>query len=398
MSKAVAGTILDLVSDQVVRVDPDGKYDFPIHIISHQLPDMLSVADGVRMVGRVRKVRERIAEPVDRDGLSFEPLPFYQGLRAFLTTFPGLLVAIWKASGSGHAALVRLPSTIGLLYALCMIVRRRPYGVQLIGDAAELSRVKTLPTSSRLALRLLSAMTRLVVARASTAAYVTDASLQCEYPAREVPTFAFSNINLPGDRCAAQVRTFDGGRLRLSFVGTLEFDYKGLGDLLDAMAILKECGVDVHLDIMGEGVLRERFEQQATALGLTSVHFHGRVPQAEVLERHRANHVFVLPSYTEGLPRALIEAMAQGMPAVATDVAGNGELLDPHFIVPVREPEAIAQRLRQLAETPTLFAEQAARNLARAGDFVESRIAPLRRDFYATIIQQHDASRRGDRG
>jgi glycosyltransferase involved in cell wall biosynthesis len=96
--------------------------------------------------------------------------------------------------------------------------------------------------------------------------------------------------------------------------------------------------------------------------------------RAAVIAHLDSADVFVLPSRTEGLPRALVEAMARALPAVATDVGGNAELLDPEFIIPVDDAAALADRLRRLWSDAALWQQQSARNLAVARTYSAERL------------------------
>jgi len=118
------------------------------------------------------------------------------------------------------------------------------------------------------------------------------------------------------------------GRSRLVNVGALA-EKKGQGYLLEALERLRRERDDVELDLVGGGELRERLETQAERLGLAEVvRFHGETPKEEVAELMRRADLFVLPSLHENLPCVLIEAMATGLPSVATRVGGVPELID----------------------------------------------------------------------
>ena len=117
-----------------------------------------------------------------------------------------------------------------------------------------------------------------------------------------------------------------GGTPRLLSVGWLA-EKKGHALLLDALAGLGRD--EVTLDLVGQGELRGDLEERARSLGLGDrVRFLGERPKEEVAELMRRAHLFVLPSLFENLPAVLIEAMASGLPSVATRVGGVPELLD----------------------------------------------------------------------
>lgn len=123
---------------------------------------------------------------------------------------------------------------------------------------------------------------------------------------------------------------------------------KGFATLIEAMAIVHRSDPSVHLTILGEGGLREDLENLRDRLGLRAVvHLPGRVKRPyDVLKQAQ---VFVLSSVTEGFPNVLSEAMAVGLPVVATDCpSGPAELIrSGHngLLVPVGDPEALASAI-----------------------------------------------------
>lgn len=137
-------------------------------------------------------------------------------------------------------------------------------------------------------------------------------------------------------------------------VGTLD-PRKGFLDLLTAFAFVRRSR-DMHLVILGEGKQRKELESRVVELGLEgTVSLPGAVanPYAWMARAE----VFVLPSYFEGLPTVLIEAMACGCPVVATDCpTGPREILDEGRygkLVPMRDPERLAEAiLETLATAP----------------------------------------------
>jgi glycosyltransferase involved in cell wall biosynthesis len=131
---------------------------------------------------------------------------------------------------------------------------------------------------------------------------------------------------------------------------------KGHGDLLEAIAEL-QGERDLALDLVGEGDLRASLEERARSLGLDgAVRFHGERPKEEVAELMRQADLFVLPSLFENLPCVLLEAMASGLPFVATAVGGVPEVADSRYAVlsepgdPVALAAAIAVALDRRGE------------------------------------------------
>lgn len=115
------------------------------------------------------------------------------------------------------------------------------------------------------------------------------------------------------------------GEPLVAFVGRL-IGNKGPGLVLDALTALRSAGVAVRGEFSGAGPLQGRLERDAQRRGLAStVSFAGQV--ADVADRLRRADVVVRPSYTEGMPLAVLEAMASGVCVVASDIPGNAGLV-----------------------------------------------------------------------
>jgi colanic acid/amylovoran biosynthesis glycosyltransferase len=135
-------------------------------------------------------------------------------------------------------------------------------------------------------------------------------------------------------RCGIDVERFPfrlkaaGDPLRIITVARLAPE-KGQFVLLDAVAELQRLGIHVAVDLVGTGPARTDLERRVDELGLASaVTFHGSKTPAEVASLLNAADVFCLPSFAEGLPVSIMEAMAIGIPVVATAINGTPELVE----------------------------------------------------------------------
>jgi len=144
----------------------------------------------------------------------------------------------------------------------------------------------------------------------------------------------------------------EDGRKRLLVVALLT-PKKGIPYLLEALAQLREKRSDFVLDIVGDGPNRNEYEELTRKLGLQDfVRFHGLKTKQEVAEFMRKADVFVLPSEWENLPCVIIEAMASGLPVVATNVGGIPEMVSSEVgvLVPPRDARALEQALNDVLE------------------------------------------------
>jgi len=170
-------------------------------------------------------------------------------------------------------------------------------------------------------------------------------------------TEAFSPVR-ENHSCASGDDTSDMGekKPRLLYVGRLAPE-KGLEDLLEAFdAIAKEFD-DVQLDLVGEGPprLNAKYRKWVEEKNLDDrVHFRGYTDHESLKDLYRSAAVFILPSYREGLPNALMEAMASSTPCVGTNVGAIPQLLenDRGKVVPPNNPECLAAAIRFLLQNP----------------------------------------------
>lgn len=140
---------------------------------------------------------------------------------------------------------------------------------------------------------------------------------------------------------------------RLLFVGRVVYQ-KGLDLLLSALASLKN--LPWSLEIVGDGPRTADLQAQAAEAGLAErITFSGWKSGVELAERYANANLFAYPSRHEGMPNALLEAMASGLPAVATRIAGNEEIQvdgETGRLVPAEDVGALRHALEELIADP----------------------------------------------
>ena len=159
------------------------------------------------------------------------------------------------------------------------------------------------------------------------------------------------------------VERVDEGQLEILCIGTLH-EVKGQRYLVEACRLLREEGIDVVCKLIGEGPDRKALTGQISAAGLENrVMLLGRRYRDAVCELVRAAHVLAAPSVPtkrgkrEGIPIVLMEAMASGVPVVASRISGIPELVEhgvSGLLVPPRDAQSLASALARLQGDPSL--------------------------------------------
>lgn len=157
-----------------------------------------------------------------------------------------------------------------------------------------------------------------------------------------------------------------GRPIRLVVVGRLEHG-KGQDLALRTVAELVRRGVDVRLDIVGGGSRAREYLDLASSLELGDrVRFHGAVPRHEVSRLLGEQDLLLLPSKSEGFPKAVLEALACGLPVITSNVSVLPSLVEGCGAIVALDPVHIADAVDSLIEDPSHYAECSRRAAARA--------------------------------
>lgn len=359
----------------------------------------LEVFSSVVVAARVSDVQSPAIGSVEASvpEVKFCALPAYSGLSGLARNIRRVHRTVSAALCACSATVVRAPSPIAFLVSKELLAKGRPYGAEIVGDPDRVFSQGAFQHPLRTPIRRLATVAQRRVSRGATAVlFVTARTLQQKYPAGGL-SFAASDVDLDDDAFRG-----DGPRpwtraepFRLVTVGGLDQPFKGTASLLHAVAELHRRGATVRLRIVGAGRLMNRLQQSSRDLGIdVAVEFTGQLDRSGVRSALDDSHLFVLPSLTEGLPRALVEAMARGTPAVATQVGGVPELLPPDCLVPPAQPRALADRIEQFMADDCARRRRGQENRRVACRHHQRLHAIVRKDFLRVI---RDASSAGAR-
>ncbi|MEW2589385.1 glycosyltransferase family 4 protein [Micromonospora aurantiaca] len=343
--------------------------------------------DEIQVVARARDVGEipPNALRVDGERVTVAPLPYYEGPQQYLRQLPRIDRTVRAIAADAEAVLLRAPSTIATLMHRHITRRGLRYAMEVIGDPHAVFAPGVIEHPLRPFLRVWSTRNLERQCRSAVAvSYETSRTLQARYPTRPgTLCTGISSVNLPPEAYVPQPRgrRSADGPMTLVSVGSLEQLYKGIDILIKAIPQLDPSVRHVHI---GPGRYQPTLEKLADQLGVRDrITFAGWIPTVEGLRNQLdATDLLVMPSRTEGLPRALIEAMARGLPAVASDVGGIPELLPPQMLFRPGDPDDLAAVLGRVLADPEGLAAASRRNLDVARAFAADRLAVRRTEFY----------------
>jgi glycosyltransferase involved in cell wall biosynthesis len=200
--------------------------------------------------------------------------------------------------------------------------------------------------------------------------YVTKQQLQKKYPTKG-KGFSMSNVVLQEKDFVVPRSTDKRDDLKILWVGHYVQPSKGALVLLKALLMVIRKGHALQLTLIGDG----DYKQECIAFTLKHnlqrlVRFLPELPHSpEFFNYFSEADMFVLPSFHEGLPRVLIEAMAKGLPCLAFDTGGISECLSSEALVYKKRPKELAEKIMQVMQDPVLRNRLAEESVATARQY-----------------------------
>jgi glycosyltransferase involved in cell wall biosynthesis len=405
--------------DARYTVTPDGSVWSQAGMARPFWKRYLEVFDTVTVVTRATRV-EQTPEgwlPVNDKDIRFHCLPDFHGPLECLIRYPALRAAVRSATPVRGAVILRVGSQTANMMEHALYERNHPYGLEVVGDPWDVFAPGVVDHPLRPFFRWhFTRQLRRQCLRASGVSYVTKRALQDRYPTHS-PSVEISDVELPSEAIVESVVSLHcpsleleaehlvtgprpintAGPYHLVTVGSLAQLYKGTDVLIDAVARCVRDGMDVTATIVGDGRYRSALMAQAERAGMASrIQFPGQITNGEPIRRILdAADLFVLPSRTEGKPRALIEAMARALPCIGSAVGGVPELLEESDLVPPGDPLALAVRIQEVLRSPRRMVAMSARNLAAVKEFSQAILSERRRRFYLHLRDCTESWERG---
>ncbi|MDQ2178547.1 glycosyltransferase [Marinifilum sp. D714] len=358
----------------------------------------LSVFDKITVVARVEQTQNEFPKEylAQSENISFIELPYFVGPVQYLKRIRSLQAVIRNSiTKESVAYILRVPGKIGTLYGRELKKRNIPYAVEVVGDPWDVFA----PGSVKHILSPLFRVTgylnlKKVVSNAAAALYVTKIQLQKRYPvSKEAFTTNASNVFISDSAFKEEVKKFDknkNDKIEMIAIGSLAQMYKAPDVVLKALSKLKQNGVNFHLTWLGDGIYKEQMIRLSEELNVQDcVSFLGNIPTGEpVREALKRSDLFIHVSRTEGLPRAMVEAMSVGLPCIGSKVGGIPELLEEKALIPSDNVDVLVNKIHEFLGSKELMNTQGIRNYNEAKEYSNEILMKRRREFCNEIINR----------
>lgn len=381
-----------VVADAHLYKTPDGKVWTKTIYGNEFWQRYLEVFDSIDIAARMCQCSYNEVEGflrVDGDCISFRPMPMARGGKEYIKQLPQILKMAKQVTKNETCAIIRLPSIIATFIYPHIVRQGIPHGIEVVANPNE-------TFSNPIVRRVLTNQLKKAALTANGAAYVTQFALQKEYPSYARTHGAdknhfeeyYSSITLSPDKIEKSKHYV--GKERFSLVHTsnsISHDEKGHSVVIKVVKALRDKGYDIEVNFIGDGSMRPTFEKLAEELGIGEyVHFTGWLSSSdEVRNVLRNNDIFIFPSVSEGLPRSVIEAMAVGLPCVASKVGGIPELVPEQFLFAPKDVNGFALAVERLITNPKLMEEESRRSIDKATQYTVPVLQSRRNDYYTKI-------------
>lgn len=323
------------------------KYYSPGKLTYQQLSYYLKFCDELFVVGRSREVLERPDDNLmaSGDNVMIHALPSPISTKGVLT-FSQLKKRARNIVNQVDAIIIRLPSELGLLILRIAKEIKVPFVVEMVASPFDCLWYRG-DVFAKLYAPILSYRVREAVANSNYTIYVTNQYLQDKYPTNGC-SIGVSDVII--EQVSSYKRFVLKKKYRIGVIGNPALKLKGIETLYDA---IMELGGEYELSIVGGG-LGSDLEVKMS--------FHSNVEQrgyisnkTELSSWLKSLDVYVQPSYTEGVPRSILEAMAEGIPVIASDVGGIPEIVNSQALFRAGDYKSIASLLIKIVKEHSFY-------------------------------------------
>lgn len=332
------------------------------------------------------------------DGVTFLRIPNFHGPFQYIKEYFKLVKYVKRYCRDYDCGIFRIPAATSNVFCKYFLKTKKPFAVEVVTDPWENFSPKATgnPIVLYFVRRVWTKTVKDMCQKANGAAYVTSNYLQMKYPPRasydttgKFFTASYSSVELEDDSFSNE-RIWKSGQKRyiVSHVANYFNDYgKGHLVLMNAVKIVRDRGYPLEIQFIGDGPKRKEFEDYARRLGILNItQFVGRLASGvEVRNMIRASDLFVLPTFAEGLPRALLEAMAEGLPCLSSPTCGVPEVLMSDYLFDFEDVNGFANGIITFLANADLMTREGKRNLEKAKEFSSSILNERRKTFYCNL-------------
>lgn len=288
--------------------------------------------------------------------------------------------------------LVRLPSVLGFIAGNLAYKMNKKVWVEQVGNAKEAlgSHGSLL---GKVAAPFFEYQNKKIVKQAAFVSYVTENKLQKDYPNHpQAITVSLSNviINSILEKQGLKQERFSGNIFRIGLIGGFDAKYKGQDVLLTAISLLEEnIKSNIKINLVGKGDYSWVLDL-ARRLNLNeNIEYIGGLEAGNQINDFLSTlSLYVQPSFTEGMPRATIEAMAMGCPVIGSNVGGIPDIVSKKFVHQRGNAQELSNHIKQLYLDREILVQESTSSLKKAIPYLKENLDKKRSEFYSLMNER----------
>jgi glycosyltransferase involved in cell wall biosynthesis len=375
-----------------VEVDEFGNY------YGNELNDILveryrMLAYRVEFLIRTKKIKRKDAgrfSAFNAEHFTITPLPEFNSPIKFLGSYSRLSAIIKEALCNTDILVARLPSTTGRIAIEYAKNNGIPYLIEVVGCPWDALWNHSL-VGKMFAPYAFFKM-KLLVRHAPFVQYVTSQFLQNRYPTLGF-SIGLSDVIIPAlDSYVLEQRLkriesndFKRSPIVLATIAGIDVKYKGQDIVFQALSRLKKKGLQCQYYLIGKGT-GKRLKSIARKLDIAdNVIFYGEMPRRKIFDFLNEIDIYIQPSFQEGLPRSVVEAMSQACPIIGSDAGGTPELISNEMVFSKGDLKGLISIFQSLNKDYLM--KLARMNFEKAREFEFSSLEERRQKFYEQFLR-----------
>lgn len=319
----------------------------------------------------------------------------YSSIPSLFFNLKKLVSQIKLEISKSDIVLVRLPSLLGFLAAfIALRIKKKIIIVEQVGNAKESLNSHGSLTGKFIA-GIFEMANKYIVKRAKYVTYVTDNKLQQDYPTNGI-SVGLSDVLIENIIKKEEINDsrFYEREFKICLIGGFDAKYKGQDILLQALALFDDkVKENISLFFVGKGNHIWVSDIAKNLRLLENIKFIGTKESGkEIFDFLLDMSIYVQPSYTEGMPRALLEAMSVGCPVLGSKVGGIPDVVSSSFIHNSGDYKTLSAQILKLYNNRELLLKESIRSINMVQPFLKSNLDKKRDSFYKKIIEDlHNA-------
>ncbi|MCE5090377.1 glycosyltransferase [Staphylococcus devriesei] len=283
--------------------------------------------------------------------VNFRPITSYKAPISLIFNHKDIIEKLTLSIKESDGVLIRVPSMLGFIAAIICQKLGKKYMVEVVGAAFDAFWFHGSFYGKALSFPM-EVLQKRAVKHASVAIYVTKLYLNNKYPCKGKEYSGISNVQ---DIAITKKNLDIRKNVKVGLIGSTYVDYKGHDVAIKAIKELKDQGLPVSLEIVGEGP-NPKFLQLAKNLNLEDeIIFKGKIYGKELLNNwFKTLDFYIQPSLTEGHCRAIVEAIGNGLPTLASKAGGNSDSVNEEFLFQPKDYKKLAKLIKYLYESKSL--------------------------------------------